>query len=240
MVRYVGRVSAKYEHRKYGFIECPAVYKECGKHPFVLLSELHNLNIGDDVTFLLQRNTSGPKAVLVQAKRERLVSGSICQPFVIALRQHSGLDALDMYVGLLIRAKTSVRMSCYGIGKEILQHVREAAERGVHVRVIVDAQHQNLDSRHPRITPSANLDVIESKLKMHAKTMLVDADDPSMGAMVTGSANPTLFSHDSIEYVQLSDLVQGESQAAAVSIKRTRMEFDALWDWFNVTDGARA
>ena len=82
--------------------------------------------------------------------------------------------------------------------------------------------------------------MIESKVKMHAKTMLVDADDESTGAMITGSANPTLFSHDSIEYVQLSDLSQGESQAATLLIKRTRTEFDALWEWFMATDCARA
>ena len=122
-------------------------------------------------------------------------------------------------------------MSCYGIGREILQHVYEAVKRGVHVRVIVDAQHQNMDTHHPAITPSVNLEIIESRMKMHAKMMLVDADDNSKGALVTGSANPTLFSHDSIEYVLMADQAQGESQAANLLILRSTREFDALWSW---------
>jgi len=250
--RYIGKVSAFYASKGYGFIKSPALLDELGSDAMVLASHIATFKVGDEVSFQVSVNRDG------QSKAHNLWSVSSPGPIIelpfpntrsskqavsVLMNETSGAEAMRMWRSALQQAGRSIRIAAFGLNQEMLDEVYKAARRGVKIRLLLDFEHQIKQTNLPLALDTVNMSVkyTLSSTRLHAKTLIVDCEDMGRAAMVTGSANATRFSLTSIEWVLFCKMFDGCSACARHLIEDSMREFDHLWyhgDWLDIGNTA--
>jgi HKD family nuclease len=240
--RYIGKISAFYPAKGYGFIKSPDLLDEMDQDAMVLASEKGTFRVADEVSFQISINGSGklkahnlgfasaepgPKADLSLCSKR-----STKQAVQVLMNESSGAEAIRMWQALLKQAQGTIRIAAFGLDRDMLEHLYMAARRGVKIWLLIDFDHQINETNLPCVLDIfANLEVryTSSTTRLHAKTLIVDPEETSRSAMVTGSANATRFSRTSIEWVMFCKMFDGCSVSARYLIEDSAREFDHLW-----------
>ena len=150
--------------------------------------------------------------------RTRLREGNRVVPLI------NGEEAYPAMLSAISRARTSINLSSYifdadGIGAEFTQRLREAADRGVEVRVIIDA----LGEKYSRLSPRKVLDgsrVLLRRylplrhgayinLRNHRKLLIIDGCEAFTGGMNIRSRHLASQASDSDAIHDIHFLIQG-------------------------------
>ncbi len=132
----------------------------------------------------------------------------------------SGAQALNALLNKIDDAEHTIDMCAYNINESsIVDALNEAVMRGVRVRFVTD-----IDSGNDALDGSEDFPVLEGNSEgiMHNKILIIDADDPVLCWVITGSMN---FTSQNIfdDYNNLL-MIQDQSLARAYT-----MEFEELW-----------
>src|SRR5450631_2917042 len=149
--------------------------------------EVASVELPDSVSYLRDLRVLGDRVV-----KTPLRHGNSIQPLV------DGDAAYPAMLAAIQRARRSINLSSYifdadGVGAEFVENLRHAAERGVEVRVIVDAMGEKYSRAKPRWALAGSQVQIKSylplrhgfsiNLRNHRKLLIVDGSEAFTGGM---------------------------------------------------------
>ena len=149
----------------------------------------------------------------------------------------SDYEAAQARVDLIDQAATSIETSYYGIGNDrigamFLSRLESAARRGVRVRLIVDAEHNDIPAEVQALLMAAGVRIKEyhpcrwprplwMDRRMHDKTLIVDGEQ-----LLVGSRNmlESHFGLAEINFVDCDAYLRGEAA------RQAQRYFNCLWN----------
>ena len=146
-------------------------------------------------------NLQDLSALADRVVRTRLQAGNLIQPL------EDGENAYPAMLSAIVRARSSINLSSYifdgdGIGGEFVRQLRSAADRGVEVRVIIDA----MGEKYSRVSALKQLsgskvravsylplsDGAHINLRNHRKLLIIDGQEAFTGGMnISSRHQPT-------------------------------------------------
>lgn len=135
-----------------------------------------------------------------------------------------GQNALRQWEATIDQAMSTIRVASFSLRyPSIIEALRRARGRGVRMWFLLDRKEIGIS---PVIQTLADVRFIQSDIRLHCKLLIADAHERRRARCVTGSANPSAFSENSIEDVVV---FCGERACEEQLILTKADQFDVLY-----------